>query len=101
MKSNHIESVISQLGIDVVKSCVGELNIGNCEMHGHYLIGTTDGNGNVQLSCPTCAPGISAGNGLTATEVDHIIDMREVPTVKLPAAQIAEPFLPGACALKL
>lgn len=93
MKNDGLKSAILQLGIDVVKSYVGECNVGNCEMHGHFLIGTTDENGNTQLSCPMCSSTISTGNGITATEIEHIIDMRNEPDRMMEVVELTSPFM--------
>ena len=46
----------------------------NCEIHGAYLGHYTDPN----PLCPLCHAATAGGNGTTATQVEHFIDVRDM-----------------------
>jgi hypothetical protein len=61
---NNIQNAIDQLGYDVVRKSMGDIQIGNCTMHGQYAM-VNEG------LCPICP----SPNGTTPTEIEHYIDI--------------------------
>lgn len=69
---NELQKAVDQIGIDaVVKAIPSGTRIGMCDMHGAYMV-----NSESELTCPIC-PAIPAPNGVTATEVELYIDIRD------------------------
>lgn len=68
MDKNNIQHAIDQLGIDVVSKSLhtSGIHLGNCDLHGQYAYKETP-------NCPLCP----APNGVTATEVEHFIDIKD------------------------
>lgn len=66
---NGMQNVMDQIGYDAVAKSITHagMSIGFCDVHGHYGF-TTD------KSCPACP----SANGVTATDVEHYINVREV-----------------------
>lgn len=67
MTKNNIQHAIEQVGIDAVQKSLGTMALGNCDVHGHYLMGT-------EATCPLCP----APNGTTATQVEHFINVNPI-----------------------
>ena len=70
----ELQKSIDQIGIDTVVRCLRGANIHYCEMHGHYATAKDS-----EPTCPVCAltVGNGTGNGTTATEVEHYIDIKD------------------------
>lgn len=71
MTKTNLQKAIEQLGEEVVRKSVTHagISIGFCDLHGHYGFTTTK-------SCPACP----SANGVTATEVEHYIDIADAMT---------------------
>ena len=65
---NGLQQAIEQLGEETVQKSITHagISIGFCDLHGHYGFTTTK-------SCPACP----SANGVTATDVEHYINVRE------------------------
>lgn len=68
MNKSMLQVAIDQLGIETVSKSISHagMSIGFCDLHGHYGFTTNK-------SCPACP----SANGVTATEVEHYINVRE------------------------
>lgn len=76
-QKNNLQKAIDQVGLEaVMKPYTPQFDLANCEMHGHYAVPK----GDTSMLCPICSmPDTphSAGNGETATEVEHYIDIKD------------------------
>lgn len=73
---NNLQKAIDQVGLEaVVRYLPKGMSLHNCTMHGKYLAHyTTPAD---KLTCPLCNFPTQDGNGTTATEVEHYIDIRD------------------------
>lgn len=68
-----LQKAMEQIGEDAVRKSIPQgYGIGRCSIHGAYLIAPT-----VEPLCPVC-PSVPAPNGLSATNIEHYIDMEPV-----------------------
>ena len=73
---NTIQKAIDQIGLaGVAKYLPKGMKLHTCEMHGMYLQHYTQST----PSCPACAhwASLNGGNGTTATEIEHFIDVKD------------------------
>lgn len=64
---NYIQSTIEQVGLDAVVKSIGHGHLGNCDLHGMYIVSGDSG-------CPLCP----SMNGSTASEVEHYINVKQL-----------------------
>lgn len=70
---NELQKAIDQIGFDAVRKSIPQAIIGLCDMHGHYMSSS-----NTESKCPGCmATPSGMGNGVTASDVEHYIDLRD------------------------
>lgn len=69
---NGIDEAIEQIGFDRVLKSMKVEGIGYCDVHGSYGM-VKDNN-----LCPLCPHDNNAGNGTTASEVEHYLDVKEL-----------------------
>lgn len=78
MLKNNLQKAIEQVGLEaIMKPYTPQFDLANCEMHGHYATPK----GDTSTLCPICSMADtphSAGNGVTATEVEHYLDIKDV-----------------------
>lgn len=74
-EKNDIQKAIDQIGQEgVTRYLPRGMKLHNCEMHGLYLQHYK----NQEPCCPICAMSpATTGNGTTATEVEHYINLKE------------------------
>ena len=65
-----LQEAISQVGLDAVQKSMGTaLLVAYCDLHGHYAHMKGE-----EASCPVCP----SANGVTATEVEHYINVQPI-----------------------
>lgn len=74
-----LQKAIDQVGMDCVKEryLPRGMKLCDCPIHGAYLAHYTDD----KMECPACAAIANAnngGNGTTATQVEHLINVRDM-----------------------
>lgn len=70
---NNIQKSIDQIGLEgVMRYLPKGMLLMNCDMHGKYLSHYSS----KEHICPLCVQ-TGTGEGVTATEVEHLIDLRE------------------------
>lgn len=73
---NGLQKAIDQIGeIGVLRYLPKGLKLHNCDIHGKYLAHYKQDN----PLCPLCPAPTGNGNGTTATEVEHLIELRNNP----------------------
>lgn len=82
MEKNAIQTVIDQIGLDSLRKSMGDIALGNCDVHGHY---TYDMSAGTDI-CPLCPqlPNTPVGNGNTATQVEHYINANPIQSLQNP-----------------
>lgn len=74
MEKNALQKAIDGIGEDCVRRYLPKgMKMCNCDMHGKYLAHYTVDN----PVCPICAIHTGNGDGTTATQVEHYIDLRD------------------------
>lgn len=69
---NHIQKSIDQIGLEAVSRYLPKgMKLNPCDLHGAYLSHYKTDN----PLCPLCTTA-SGGNGQTATDTEHYIDLR-------------------------
>jgi hypothetical protein len=75
MDKNGLQKSIDQIGLEgVVKYLPKGMKLHPCDLHGHFLSHYSDTN----PTCPLCISHSPVAEGVTATEVEHYIDIRDM-----------------------
>ncbi|MNP37019.1 hypothetical protein D3C76_1304430 [compost metagenome] len=73
MKRNHIQKALDQAGPGILRYLPRGMKLHNCDIHGIYGCHYTDQG----PCCPICSSTLSTGNGVTASDVELYIDLRD------------------------
>ena len=70
---NELQKAIEQIGYEAVRKAIPVgAKMGNCDLHGMYMMAPDA----TALCCPSC-PNLPDPNGVTATDVEHYINIKD------------------------